>query len=345
MLQKVVILMSSESMVLEQAKDDKRVIASQKRWVQKNKWRTKFFGTAVSRGLIANLLIYFLLISIGFVYLYPLLHMLATSLMSLSDILDSSVRWIPSTLYVQNFRDAFLVLDYWSTFGRNFIIAGLPALLQTAMCSLTAYGFARFKFRGKTVLMGIMLLTFIIPPQILMMPTFLLFTDFGLVGSLYAFTLPAFLAQGFQSAIMILVFYQFYKPIPTALTEAAEIDGASQLRIYWSLGVRSALPAVIVVFMFSFVFYWNETYLTTLYLGNLVGGSSNNWTTLLIELSRFRESFATVFPPGMTATTNHMNEGVSFAGTLLAIAPLVLLAGFIQKYLVESIDGSGITGE
>ena len=325
---------------------DKKVESERKRWVIKNKFRSLFFGSADKRGFVANSVIYFLLISIGFIYLYPLLHMLSTSLMSLPDLLDTSVRWVPSTFYTNNFRDAFLVMNFWETLIRHFIIAASPALLQTAMCSLTAYGFARFKFRGKTLLMGIMLLTFVIPPQILMMPTFLLYTDLGLIGSLYAFTLPALLGQGLQSAVMILIFYQFYKPIPDALLEAAEIDGASQLRIYWSLGIRSALPAIIVVFTFSFVFYWNETYLTNLFLGNRVGGASTEWTTLLIQLERFQASYEAFFPAGTGGSSgNRLNEAISFSGTLLTIAPLVLLAGFLQKYLVESIDGAGITGE
>lgn len=311
----------------------------------KNKIRNKLLGGTSRRGIIGSTIIYFLLISIGFIYLYPLLHMLSTSLMSLSDLLDSSIRWIPSTLYWTNFRNAFIVMNYWETLARHVIIAATPAILQTAMCSLTAYGFARFKFRGKIILMGIMLLTFVIPPQILMMPTFLLYTDLGLIGTLYAFTLPALLGQGLQSAVMILIFYQFYKPIPDALLEAAEIDGASQLRIYISLGIRSAIPAIIVVFTFSFVFYWNETYLTNLFLGNRVGGASTVWTTLLLELERFQASHAAFFPVGASSQANRLNEAVTFSGTLLAIAPLVLLAGFLQKYLVESIDGAGITGE
>jgi len=324
---------------------DEKTQRERKRWALKNKFRSKLFGSAGKRGFILNVMIYFLLISIGFIYLFPLLHMISTSLMSLSDLLDSSVRWVPSTFYTRNFRDAFIVMNYWDTLMRHFTIAVVPALFQTAMCSLTAYGFARFKFRGKTLLMGVMLLTFVIPPQILMMPTFLLYTDLGLIGSLYAFTLPAFFGQGLQSAVMILIFYQFYKPIPDALLEAAEIDGASQLRIYWSLGIRSALPAIIVVFTFSFVFYWNETYLTNLFLGNRVGGASTAWTTLLIELDRFQATYASVFPAGASSEANRLNEAITFSGTLLAIAPLVLLAGFLQKYLVESIDGAGITGE
>ena len=337
--------MPNESNVFENTELEKSVRSrEQKRWIFKNKVRGVFFGTADKRGWVASVTLYVLLLSIGFIYLYPLLYMVSTSLMSLSDILDISVRWVPTEFYFSNFTLAFQVMDYWRTLFLNLVIAIVPAILQTVVCSLTAYGFARFKFRGKKILMAIMILTFVIPPQILMMPTYLLYFDLGFVGSLYSITLPAFFGQGLQSAVMILIFYQFYKPIPDALLEAAQIDGASQWRIYWSIGVRSAIPAIIVVFTFTFVFYWNETYLINMFLGNRAAGHTTEWTTLLIELSRFQQSFLAIHPAA-GSSGHRLNEGIRFAGTLLSIAPLLLLAGFLQKHLVESIDGAGITGE
>lgn len=337
--------MPQESILSRKAQQNKDINSEEKRWIIKQKLRSRLFGTAQKQGLISQVLIYLLLISIGFIYLYPLLYMFSTSMMSLGDLLDSSVRWIPTTIYTQNYRDALMVMDYWNSLAKNLVIALGPAILQTAICSLTAYGFARFKFRGKKLLMGILILTFVIPPQILMMPTYLLYSDMGLVGSLNAFLLPALFGQGLQSAIMILIFYQFYVPIPDSLIEAAQIDGASQLRIYGSIGIRSALPAIIVVFIFSFVFYWNETYLTAMYLGSHAGVAfGTDWTTLLLELNRFQQSYESMFPAAANSG-NRLNEAIRFSGTILSILPLIFLSGVLQKYLVESIDSSGITGE
>lgn len=337
--------MKKEFIVPKKSSKDKGISFEEKRWIIKQKIRRLFLGSAQKQGVITQGLIYLLLISIGFIYLYPLLHMFSTSIMSLADLLDSSVRWIPTSFYTKNYRDAIMVMDYWDSLMKNLVIALGPAILQTVICSLTAYGFARFKFRGKKLLMVILILTFVIPPQILMMPTYLLYSDMGLVGSLNALLLPALFGQGIQSAIMILIFYQFYAPIPDSLLEAAQIDGASQLRIYWSIGVRSALPAIIVVFIFSFVFYWNETYLTAMYLGNNAGVAfGTDWTTLLLELNRFQQSYEALYPAAANSG-NRLNEAIRFAGTILAILPLIFLSGILQKYLVESIDSSGITGE
>jgi len=337
--------MPQESILSKKVYKNKGINSEEKRWIIKQKLRSRLLGTAQKQGLISQVLIYLLLISIGFIYLYPLLYMFSTSMMSLGDLLDSSVRWIPTSLYTKNYRDALMVMDYWNSLMKNLVIALAPAILQTAICSLTAYGFARFNFKGKKLLMGIMILTFVIPPQILMMPTYLLYSDMGLVGSLNAFLLPALFGQGLQSAVMILIFYQFYVPIPDSLIEAAQIDGASQLRIYGSIGIRSALPAIIVVFIFSFVFYWNETYLTAMYLGNHAGVAfGTDWTTLLLELNRFQQSYEAIYPVAANSG-NRLNEAIRFAGTILSILPLIFLSGILQKYLVESIDSSGITGE
>lgn len=336
--------MANESISIKNVLKSKEFSKVEKQSILKEKFKKLLFGTREKNGVIGQTVIYILLISIGFVYLYPLIYMFVTSLMSLEDLLDSSTKWIPSKLYLKNYTDALMVMKYWDSLVKNVIYALVPSVLQVAICSLTAYGFARFKFRGKNILMVIMILTFIIPPQILMMPTYLLYSDFGLLGSLNAFTLPALLGQGFKSAIMILIFYQFYVPIPNALIEAAQIDGANHFKIYWSIGIRSAVPAIIVVFIFSFVFYWNETYLTTLYLGNSGMGAKSNFTTLLLQLSKFEDSYKSIYPT-TNNDANKLNEAIRFAGTMLSIAPLLLLSGVLQKYFVESIDSSGITGE
>ena len=336
--------MANESISIKNVWKRSEFTKAEKQMIFKEKFKKMLFGTREKNGAIGQTIIYVLLISIGFVYLYPLLYMFVTSLMSLEDLLDSSTKWIPSSFYFKNYTDALMVMKYWDSLVKNIIYAIIPSLLQVAICSLTAYGFARFKFRGKTILMGIMILTFVIPPQILMMPTYLLYSDMGLIGSLNAFTLPALLGQGLKSAIMILIFYQFYVPIPNALIEAAQIDGANHFKIYWSIGIRSAIPAIIVVFIFSFVFYWNETYLTTLYLGNSGMGTKSKLTTLLIQLSKFEDSYKSIYPT-TNNDANKLNEAIRFAGTILSIAPLLFLSGVLQKYFVESIDTSGITGE
>lgn len=298
------------------------------------------FGFGDQKGFLLKLVIYTLLISIGFVYLYPMLHILTTSMQSLSDLLDSSVRWIPTDFYIDNYKKAYNTMNLRAALKGSISISLLPTIFQVIIASLVGFGFARYQFPFKKTLFTLMIFTFIIPPQILMMPKYRLFSELNLTGSLKAFIIPAILGQGLNSSIFILLFYQFFRQTPNALFEAAEVDGASQLAIFIRIAVPLAIPAFIIAFLFSFVWYWNETYLTTLYLTS----QDNKITTVLLQLQQFEQSFNATYSTGEISSQN-INEAIKMAGTVLSILPMLIIYFILQKYFVESVDRSGITGE
>ena len=135
---------------------------------------------------------------------------------------------------------------------------------------------------------------------------------------------------------------QFYKQIPGALIEAARIDGAGHFRTYFQIAVPSAVGAHIVVFLFSVVWYWNETYLTNLYLRGSSAGRS--LTTLMLKLNQFTTDYEAIYP-AVESQANRLNEALEMAGTILCILPLLIVYFVMQRYFVESIDQAGITGE
>lgn len=294
-------------------------------------------GLAPQDGLLYKISIYVLLVAIGFVYLYPILFMAVTSVMPLEDLISTSVQWVPTYLNLDNYHRASKVLRFWPTLGSTLIVAGLPTLAQVVSTALIGYGFARYRFPLKSLLFGLMLSTFIIPAQVTMIPTYIMFRNYGLLGSVKTFIYPSLLGQGLKASIFILIFYQFFRQIPLTLEEAAQIDGAGHFRIFTRIALPLAKPAIVVVFLFSFVWYWNETYLAGLYFGNQL-------TTLQLELQRFSDAYLRMYPTGENVS-NHLNEGIKLAGTLLSIAPLLVLYLFLQRWFVESADRAGITGE
>ncbi|BCJ95295.1 ABC transporter permease [Anaerocolumna cellulosilytica] len=310
----------------------------------KDKFRKVFLGSKDRQGAVPTLIKYVLLIGIGFVYLYPLMYMISTSLMSLDDLLDASIKWIPSNFYIGNYKNAFKVMNFWKSLKDSIILAGLPTLIQVGTCAVIGYGFARFEFRGKKIMLAILLFSFILPAQVTMMPTYVLFTNLKLIGTLHAFNLPALLGQGVKAQIFILIFYQFFKQVPQALIEAAHIDGAGYFKSFFKISLPSATPAILVVFLFSIVWYWNESYLTTLFIAGKGTGSANAWTSLVVELKNF-ENIYEQYNQGNQQQLGNINESIKMAGTMLSILPLLLMYGFLQKYFVESIDRTGITGE
>ena len=307
----------------------------------KEKLHRFVFGTKEKEGAGKQIVVYGLLICIGFIYLYPILYMFSTSFMNRDDLLDSSVKWIPSTLFLQNYIDAGKSMDFWVSLLKGIAIAGVPTLCNVAVCMLVGYGFARFEFKGKKILMGLLIFSYILPSQVTMIPTYVLYNNMKIVGTLWAFVLPAIFGNGLNSAIFILIFYQFFRQVPKVLIEAAQIDGAGYFKSFVKIAIPSAGPAILTVFLFSFVWYWNESYLTSLYVQGL--SSDSFWVNLVVQLSNFDTSFNSRAQTGDTAT--NLNECVHMAATALSVLPLLIMYFFLQKHFVESIDRAGITGE
>ena len=317
--------------------------AAPRRKIHKYTVKRWIFGSKDTHGAGKLAVIYGLLICIGFVYLYPLLYMIAKSLMQRADLLDSSVNWIPSTLYVKNYVDAFTSMDFVRTLWQSVVVAGLPTLLNMVMCAVIGYGFARYEFPLKKVMLGILIFSFIIPPQITMMPNYLLYNDLHILDSIKAFLLPAFLGQGIKAQLYILIFFQFFRQIPQALIEAAKIDGCGHFKTFFKIAVPSATPAILVVFLFSLVWYWNESYLTQLYVCGVLGDSY--WNTLMVALKGFNDSYSQAGGSVTGEAMGSLNEGIKMAATMLSILPVLLLYFVLQKQFVESVDRTGITGE
>ena len=284
---------------------------------------------------------YGLLICIGFVYLYPMLYMFSTSFMNRDDLLDTSVKWLPSTLYIQNYIDAAKSMNFWPTFLKGIIIAGLPTVCNVLICMFIGYGFARYDFKGKKIMMGILIFSYILPSQVTMIPTYVLYNNMGILGTLWTFLLPAIFGNGLNAPIFILIFYQFFRQVPKVLMEAASIDGAGHFKSFFRIAIPSAVPAIITVVLFSFVWYWNESYLTEMYVQGLT--TKSNWTNLVIQLKNFESTFQTRASVGDMATS--LNESVKMAATALSILPLLITYFVLQRHFVESIDRAGITGE
>jgi multiple sugar transport system permease protein len=303
-----------------------------------NKIKRFLFGSRSSYGALFTIVLYLLLIALGFVYLYPLLFMFVTSLKSPTDLLNPMVQWIPTEIYIGNYVKAWRVLNYPTTIVNSILVSVIPSLIQAAVCSVIGYGLARYRFKGKGLIFALIMATFIIPAQNTAIPQMLTFKSLGLLGNVFAIILPALFGQGYRSAIFILIFYQTFMSLPKVLEEAARLDGASDLKVFLSVGLPAAVPAFIVSIIFSTVWYWNESYLTLMFLE---GGVQ----TLPMQLAKFTQAYENLYPSGMVNIFERLNEAVKLAGTFLNILPLLVMYFVLQKWFVESVEMTGITGE
>ena len=290
-------------------------------------------------GLLIKLIIYAFVVIVGFVFVYPLLEMVSKSFMTVKDLVNPLVVWLPSSLDTTNYEKALHVLNFWESVKTSLYVSIVPSLLQMISCSLVGYGLARFRFAGKGIVTAMVILTFLIPAQVTFIPQYLMYKDLGLLYSLKAYLLPALFGQGMKSAIFILVFFQFFNQLPKSLVEAAQIDGANNLTIFFRIAVPTAVPAYLLTFLLSMVWYWNDTYFASMYFGTEI-------KTLPMNLAAFEAQFSKMYPAAAGASDpNMMNEGIQMAGTMLNILPLVIIYFFTQRWFMEGIDKTGITGE
>ncbi|MBO7633120.1 MAG: carbohydrate ABC transporter permease [Lachnospiraceae bacterium] len=285
---------------------------------------------------------YFILVCVSFVFLEPIFRIISKTFMTSEDIIDPMVDWVPRSLSLNNLKVAVKVLKLSETLKNSILFSGVLAIAQTFCAALTGFALSRFNFTGKKFWFVMILLCFVVPTSVLMVPRLMMFVTaqekigYTLIGTPIPQVLMALLGQGVNSTILILIFQNFFNLIPKSLDEAAMIDGAGSFRVFWHIGMRLSFSTVLVVFLFAFVWNWNETYVT----GTLL---RSGLQLLPSKLSLFDSEFESVV--SSSGSSFKLNEAYKMAATFISIAPLLLLYTFVQKKFIEGIENTGITGE
>ena len=313
---------------------------STKKKFDKKKFKRFMFGGLEGGGFIVKLSLYVILVGISFIFMYPLLKMIITSFMGLEDLIDPTTIWIPSKIVIGNYTNAITALRFWDALEDSLLVSIFPTICAVVSSALIGYGFAHYDFPFKKLWFAALVIVFLVPTILLQIPTYVIYSDLGLIGSIKAYLYPALTGFGIRQPVFIFIFYQFFKGMPKELGESAEVDGANAFQTFLKIAVPMAIPAFIICTLYSFVWYWNETSLATSYFGN-------NYTTLQMAVANFEQKFNQAFPGGkpvMSDLGKKFNQGVHFAGTMLSILPVLLLYAFTQKWFVESADRAGIAG-
>lgn len=277
-----------------------------------------------------QLFIYVILISLLYLLIYPILYMLVTVFRSSEDLHNPSVVWVTRHFTLDHIKAAVERLDFGRTFLYSLQLALPSAVLQTLSCSLAGYGFARFRFRGLPVLFGILLLTIVVPPQTLLIPWYGVAQTLGLLNQPALFWAQSLLGMSLKSGLFIFIFCQFYKGLPRELESAAMLDGCSTFGIFARIMFPNITPATVTVFFFSFVWHWNENYMTKFAL--------NTTRTLAYRVENATELL------NASNVDVKVAQAVIQSGSLLLLLPTLLLFFLLQRYLREGIARSGIVG-
>lgn len=299
-------------------------------------WLTGSHGKDDSR--LGRLTTYFILTGMGFVFLYPLLYMLSVSFMDTEDLVDATVTWIPTHLSVESFVKAAKTLQFWDGLKDSLLMTVIPAALQTFTLALAGYGLALYRVPGKRFWLALAVFIFLIPTQVTMIPRFLLFNSYHTIGTIWPVYLISLFGQGVKSSVFLLIYYNFFKSYPKSMDEAAKIDGAGAATVFFRIALPMAKPALVLTYLFSFIWIWNDTTQLPQY-------STGAVTTLPMHLQQFVERFNKLYASVGVSTGGSLNESIRLAGTLLTILPLIVLYFIVQKQFVESIERTGLTGE
>lgn len=273
----------------------------------------------VSQAL-SQTLIYALLFAGLIAVLFPLVWMISASLKENRDIFTYPPTWLPNPPLWSNYPRGLTILQFGKGLTNTLLIA-IPSMIgQTISCSLVGYGLARFQFRGRDTLFILVLATMMLPGQVTLIPSFLLFQRLGLVDTFWPFWLPAWLAT---SGFNIFLLRQFFMTISSELEDAARIDGAGSFAIYWRIILPLAMPVVATVTLFAFNFYWND------FFGPLIYLPSDENKTLQLLLLRFRQMYTVDWGPMMAASV------------VISLPPLLIFF-FAQRLFIQGVVFTGI---
>lgn len=276
---------------------------------------------------------FIILFGLCFIILYPLIFMLSTAFRPSEQMSDPSIVWIPRSFTLNNIKQVWEVMDFGNTLVRTIVLNIVSSVLQVITCAITGYGFARFKFKGKNLLFGLVVLMIIVPPQITTIPLYLQYNKLHLIDTGWTMYLPALFANGIRAGLFIFIFRQFFRGLPKELEDAAYLDGCGPLKTFLIIMCPNAKSSFLTVFLFSIVWYWNDYYISSSFF-------THN-STVALMLKNLDTNLAQTLFDGQSVAVRQIIVWLE-SGCLLTITPILVMYIFLQRYFIEGVERSGL---
>jgi multiple sugar transport system permease protein len=266
-------------------------------------------------------LLFLVLSIITLTFLVPLFWLLSSSLKETTELFSVPVKWLPSKPHFENFVRMFTYFPFMLYLKNTLIIVFFNIVGSTASSAVVAYGFSRLRWKGREKVFVIVLITMILPFQVVMVPLFMLFQRIGWIGTFLPLTLTCFFGNPFY----IFLMRQFFLSLPLELNDAARIDGAHDFRIFWQIAIPLSTPVLATAAIFSFLKTWND------FIGPLIFLANQKLYTLSIGAqmirSRLQPNWEILMPLGV-----------------VMVLPVLIVFFLMQKYFIQGIAMSGIKG-
>ena len=288
--------------------------------------RGRAMGSARLRKQLGTALIYLAVIVTALMFSLPFVWTAGSSLKPLTELYIFPPTLWPTEIRWANYPDVFRIAPFGRFIWNTVIITALAMFGQILSSAAVAYGFSRFRFPGRDGLFFLVLSTMMLPWQVTIVPTFLLFRYLGWINTFMPLIVPSYFGGG---AFNIFLLRQFFMTIPRDLDEAAKIDGASSVRIFWNILLPLAKPALASVAIFAFIQHWNE------FIAPLIFLNSPDKFTVSIGLRYFVSN---------PFESDEPREAILMAASLIVALPPLVLFFSAQKYFVQGIVTTGIKG-
>jgi len=277
-----------------------------------------------SKG-VKNGALFVILSAISAFFIIPLAWILSSSLRPAGSLYQyaNPLTWrtfFPSAITLENYRKIFVDLLFGRALANSLIVSFATVILSVLVSSMAGFALAKFKFRGKNMVFAIVLITFMVPFESIVIPLYVLVRSMRLDNSFAALIVP-----GVGNGLAIFLFKQFFEEVPNELLEAARMDAASWLRIYAQILLPVCMPAIATVVVMTFMFQWNSLF----------------WPLVATHSSSFEVVQVAIATNRVTEDTSWANL---FSSAIAGSAPPVILFFFLQKYFIKGISGTGITG-
>lgn len=310
-------------------------------------YKRKYLNLTGAKHIVVRLVMYLLILGLAFVFLYPFLYMITTSLMSNSDLNSTSVNWIPTEVKFENFAVALDLMNIKSYALNSLEVTVIATAGHILACSFIGYGFARYNFPLKNVLFGCVMLAFIVPTQTLIIPLYITYSNLQWLNTYLPLLVPTIFGFGLRGALYVFLFRQFFLTVPKSLEEAARIDGCGFMATYWRIVFPLAKATIVVAMVLSVVWHWNDHYEPGMYITSPVKAFLPPRLNQIIKAANGlpEEQEELLRSLGLEDGEDTLNNAVVMAGALVICAPVLVFFAFAQRQFMQGIERSGITGE
>jgi len=299
-------------------------------------------GKKLAKKIVIGIILYLVLFDLAFVFIYPFLTMISDAFKTDSDLINTTVKWIPTQFYFENFKVAFRELDYMNYLKNSVLEAILATIGHTLVCSFVGYGFARYNFKGKGVLFMGVILSMLVPVQVLVIPLYITFSSWGWLNTWLPLIVPCFFGFGLRGGFYVFLFRQFFMSLPWEMEEAARIDGCGPIKTFIKIMLPMSRSSVLVAVVLSIVWHWNDYFEPNIYLSMVP--QLNFLPSKLPDMYAKIAAIADESGEAADVASTVINQANCMAATFLVILPLLIAYMFVQKQFMEGVERSGLTG-